>query len=260
MKLGKELLKTSIRKICSPRLQSKLRVFYVSRQIIKNQGFHEAEMNLLESLVLAGDCVADVGANVGAYTKELSRLVGSGGRVYSFEPILENYRILQTVIQNVNLFNVRSFNAALGSTTGQFEMVIPDSAAFTGFYLAHLARPGDIGQRMWVETLTLDELWKSNGITDLDFIKCDVEGGELEVIQGGLELIQSQRPGWLLEVSREASSKVFGLFEALGYQAFVYNNRLIQTGGYRDKEFSNYFFFHPGSKSWSRMLPLTAEC
>ena len=92
MKLGKDLLKTSIRKICSPRLQSKLRVFYVSRQIIKNQGFHEAEMNLLESLVLAGDCVADVGANVGAYTKELSRLVGSGGKVYSFEPISENYQ------------------------------------------------------------------------------------------------------------------------------------------------------------------------
>ena len=259
MKSGSDFLKTSIRKICSPRLQRKLRLFYVARQVTKTQTFHEPEMRLLKSLVLAGDCVADVGANVGAYTKELSCLVGSRGSVYSFEPIPENYDILETVIGKLHLSNVRSFHAALGSTPGQREMVIPDSGTFVGFYLAHLAQPGDTGRRTTVDVLSLDAVWKKAGMSNLDFIKCDVEGGELEVIRGGLELIRSHRPGWLLEVSRDVSAEVFGMMHELDYQAFVYNDGLIRTEGYRDKEFSNYFFFHPRSKIWSRVLPLTAE-
>jgi FkbM family methyltransferase len=38
---------------------------------------------------------------------------------------------------------------------------------------------------MTVEVLTVDELWKENLMKDLDFIECDVEGGELDVIRGG---------------------------------------------------------------------------
>lgn len=258
MKSSNDFLKASIRRFCTPGLQSKLRHFYVSRQILKNRTFHEPEMNLLKSFVFRGDCVADVGANVGAYTVELSHLVGSNGNVYSFEPISENYDILQTVVRKGGLSNVRSFHAALGSAAGQCEMVIPDSAAFIGFYLAHLAEPEDSGRRMTVEVRTLDDFWRTKAITDLDFIKCDVEGTELEVIRGGLELIESQRPGWLLEVSRETSGELFGLLRTLGYQAFVYADNLIRTESYRDKEFSNYFFFHSRSKIWSRVLPLTA--
>jgi FkbM family methyltransferase len=259
MKSGTDLLKDSIRKFCPSGLQSKLRVFYVSRQILKNQSFHEPEMVLLKSLIVRGDHVGDIGANVGAYTMELSHLVGSDGHVYSFEPIAENYNILEKVVRRGRLANVRSFYAALGSVEGHCEMVIPDAAAFTGFYLAHQAHPGDSGRRETVEMLTLDSLWKANVLPKLDFIKCDVEGAELDVIRGGLELFRTQRPGWLIEVSRETSGELFGLLFGLGYKAFVYADKLIRTGAYRDKEFSNYFFFHPGSKIWSRALPLTAE-
>jgi hypothetical protein len=83
MKSGTDLLKVSIRRFCPSGVQSKLRLLYVSRQILKSQTFHEPEMRLLKSFVFRGDCVADVGANVGAYTMELSRLVGDNGNVYS---------------------------------------------------------------------------------------------------------------------------------------------------------------------------------
>jgi FkbM family methyltransferase len=167
----------------------------VTRQILKNRSFHESEMNLLKSFLSSGDSVADVGANVGAYTMELSHLVGSEGNVYSFEPIAENYDILQTVVRRGGLSNVRLFYAAVGSTPGRCEMVIPESGAFIGFYLAHRAQPGDSGRRETVEMLTLDKLLKTNVIVRLDFIKCDVEGAELDVITGGLDLLRSQHPG-----------------------------------------------------------------
>lgn len=255
MMSGLDLLKSTIRTVCSQRLQSRLRLIYVARQVVNSHSFHESEMNILKSLVHAGDHVADVGANVGAYTLELSRLVGSQGHVYAFEPITNNYDILQRVIRKAGLSNVHTFYAALGAEAGECEMVIPDSDAFTGFYLAHRAEPGDTGQRKKVEMLTFNDLWKSKVVSRLDFIKCDVEGGELAVVRGGAELIENQRPGWLMEVSRDTSSEVFRFFHEFGYLAFVYDHKLVQTQGYRDKEFSNYFFFHPGSLAWKGAAP-----
>jgi FkbM family methyltransferase len=202
-------------------------------------------MQALKSLVSPGNSVADIGANVGVYTKELSSLVGSTGHVFSFEPIVDTFEILRAVITKANLCNVHPFNVALGSQPAEHEMVIPDLGGFTGYYWAHFARSGDTGRREKVKVLTLDELWKANTIKRLNFIKCDVEGGELEVIRGGLGLIGSQLPGWLLEVSRETSDELFRIFKGFGYQSFVYDKQLIKTEGYRDKEFSNYFFLHP---------------
>jgi FkbM family methyltransferase len=247
MGLGKETLKKVVLKTCSPQLQRRIRRLFLVRQVLERRGFREPEMLALKSLVSPGNSVADIGANVGVYTKELSSLVGPTGHVYSFEPILDTFEILQAVISKANLSNVSSFKAALGSQPAEHEMVIPDLGGFTGYYWAHLARTGDSGRREKVKVLTLDGLWKSNSIQRLDFIKCDVEGGELEVMHGGLALIQSQLPGWLLEVSRETSDEVFRILKDFGYRAFVYDSRLVEVDGYRDKEFSNYFFLHPKS-------------
>jgi FkbM family methyltransferase len=243
---GKEILK-KVLQTCSPQLQQRVRRLYLVRQVLGDRGFREPEMLVLKSLISLGDSVADIGANVGVYTKELSSLVGPLGHVYAFEPVLDNFEILQAVITKGNLSNVLSFKAALGSQPGEYEMVIPDLGGFTGYYWAHLAEAGEAGRREKAKVLTLDGLWKANKIQRLDFIKCDVEGAELEVIKGALRIIASQLPGWLLEVSRETSDEVFRLLNGFGYRAFVYDDRLVEVDGYRDKEFSNYFFLHPKS-------------
>ena len=90
-------------------------------------------------------------------------------------------------------------------------------------------------------------------LPSLDFIKCDVEGSELEVLQGALKHLRAARPGLLFEVSKETSDAVFGLLRSLGYEAFVYTGKLVRTECYRDKQFSNYLFFHPESKVWQRL-------
>jgi FkbM family methyltransferase len=243
MPLGKEILKKLLQ-TCSPQFQQQIRRLYLVRQVLGDHGFREPEMLALKCLISLGDSVADIGANVGVYTKELSSLVGPTGHVYSFEPVLDSFEILQAVITKGNLSNVLSFQAALGSQPGEHEMVIPDLGGFTGYYWAHFAGTGDSGRREKVTALTLDGLWKAKKIQRLDFIKCDVEGAELEVIKGALRIIASQLPGWLLEVSRETSDEVFRMLKNFGYRAFVYEGRLVEVDGYRDKEFSNYFFLH----------------
>jgi len=252
----KAFLKHMVWKFGSPRLRQLLRRSYLSRLVLTNRGSHEPEFAAMRLLLAAGDCIADVGANVGIYTKEFSSLAGQTGLVYSFEPVRDTYDILENVVRRLPLRNVRTFRAALGEKHSQREIIIPDNGDFTGYYWAHFASPGEGGGREIVDVLTLDELANSGVVPRLQFIKCDVEGSELEVFCGARELLRQQKPGLLVEVSRESSEKVFSLFRELGYCAFTYSAVLQATESYREGEFSNYFFFHPASPMWPRLAPL----
>src|SRR5262245_57949664 len=111
---AKQIAKEFIARSCSPRLQQKLRQIYAIHQVTHGRHFREPELALIAQLVSNGDVVADIGANVGVYTKELSMAAGPFGRVFSFEPILETYEILVGLIQKAQLHNVCAIHAAIG--------------------------------------------------------------------------------------------------------------------------------------------------
>lgn len=248
----KSILKQIIANCCGRELQHKIRRYYAVRQIVHGNQFREPEMQVIRSVVNLGDHVADIGANVGVYTLDFSVAVGLDGRVYSFEPVDENYDILIALVAKLGLDNVTTFHAALGSETTKGEIVIPQMDGFRGFYWAHLADPNDAGRREKVEVLKLDDLYERGAVDTLSFIKCDVEGSELEVLRGAVNIVNACRPTWLMEISRKTSVQVFDFFKDLGYEAFVYRGCLTPTNAYRDGEFSNYFFFHKTEKPLGR--------
>lgn len=129
----KQAVKELIFKRCGPGLQHKLRRLNVVHEILHDLHAREPEMALLKSLVTKGDWVADVGANVGIYTKEISAIVGAEGKVFSFEPVGENYDILTTFIRKARLANVSTYRVAVGSALTQCEIVIPNMTGFTSF-------------------------------------------------------------------------------------------------------------------------------
>ena len=257
MSKSRDVLKWVVAKTCPPALQQKIRGAYLSRRVLGAHEFHEPEMVVLKSLIGPGEAVVDIGANVGAYTKELSRLVGARGSVFAFEPVAANHQILQTVVRKGRLANVQCFRMALGAKIEQREITIPALGGFTGYYWAHFARPGEGGEK--VDVSTLDTMRRQGNLPAIDFIKCDVEGSELEVLDGAAGLLGMDHPAWLIEVSRETSAKVFAVLTSSGYQAFVYSNGLVPTAAYRDGEFSNYFFFHPASKAWARVASVRRD-
>jgi FkbM family methyltransferase len=252
-------VKSLFRRTFSPALQHALRRSYLARQIARDGGNREPELAIVRRLVCPGDFALDLGANVGVYTRELSSLVGPEGQIYSFEPVSSNYEILQAVVRIARLRNVKLFHAAVGSLSGQADIVIPERGDFTGYYQAHLAVPTDNGLRECVTVYALDELWKQGLIERADFIKCDIEWGELEALRGAAELIKSLKPALFLEVSRDSSEAVFHLLKVLGYRAFVFSGALRETETYRDREFSNYFFFCAQSSIWKRVIPLIGD-
>ena len=260
----KDLLKSLMSRLLSSRVQHAIRRSYLSRRVIQRKGSVEKELAFLSHLIVAGDSVADIGANVGVYTRELSTLATDLGTVYSFEPVSSNYDILCSVVDRARLTNVHTFRVALSDCLDRREFVVPESEAFSGYYLAHFKAEDESGIVEIVDVSTLDHLWRDGQIAGLDFIKCDVEGSELEVIRGASELVSACHPAWLLEISRGTSTAVFELLLSFGYRAYVYEGHLTETLRYRDGEFSNYFFIHPKSKIWRRLAnqqnePVAAE-
>jgi FkbM family methyltransferase len=246
-------LKRIIAKLPLRNVTHQLRCRYLTKTVIEDQKGHEADVQFVKEIVRPGDYVIDIGANIGLYTKHLSLLTGPSGKVISIEPLSQNVAVLECVIKKLNLKNVEILHGAVASTPGRGEVYVPETGTFEGFYLARFAKEGDKGERQLVEVFTLDQLLKQGKLDRVDFIKCDVEGAELEVLKGATTLLLHSNPSWLVEISREISEEVFSFMQSRGYYAFVYSGKILPTTHFQDGQFSNYFFFHPASKYWGKL-------
>lgn len=112
---------------------------------IRNGKFlsEEQEYTMLNEFISEGDWVIDIGANVGHYTKKLSDLVGSEGRVIALEPMPETFALLSN---NVRLFrnsNVTLFNIAASDKTDVVGMRVPRfKTGLKKFYRATITESG----------------------------------------------------------------------------------------------------------------------
>src|SRR6516162_10093868 len=85
----------------------------------------EEDAVLLPFLVVDGDCVVDVGASLGVYSRNLAKLVGPSGHVYAFEPIPLTYEFLSHNLKKLNLSQVEPLPYALSDGERKDVMVIP---------------------------------------------------------------------------------------------------------------------------------------
>jgi FkbM family methyltransferase len=171
--------------------------------------FEPRECAFVERFLQPGMTVLDIGAHHGFYSLLASRKVGPNGRVISFEPSPRERKRLTRHIK-VNLCrNVSVEGLALGRCTSQAELFVVEGMQ-TGF---NSLRPPDVTaacRKVLVPVLGLDEYLDQHGIHRVDFIKLDVEGGEIEVLRGAADLLRRQpRPIILCEVE-EVRTKPWG--------------------------------------------------
>jgi len=129
----------------------------------------------------AGDCVWDVGANVGLYSSVFSRAVGATGMVFAFEPSPTNFKKLIVAIGSLN--NVTSIPVALGDLDGRMAFAEgSDATGATSRVLGETATAD--GSGVEVDVRRGDGLVRDKAADDPDVIKIDTEGFELDVIRG----------------------------------------------------------------------------
>ena len=167
------------------------------------------------SNIISKDWVCfDIGAHCGVVSKMLLRSVGKCGYVYAFEPIDSNRDILNFRIHKSSKnTNFETIPYAIGSRDENVKMIRGDHSTTW-----HLANKNNEINSLNVECRTLDSF---NAILKKpDFIKVDIEGAEVDMIQGAKYFIENVRPIWLIELHGSESWSIFDYFLKRDYLIF----------------------------------------
>jgi FkbM family methyltransferase len=135
----------------------------------------------MQRFVRRGDVAYDIGANIGLHLALLSRQVGETGRVYAFEPNPALTRQLQATVAHMT--NATLFTSALSNEEGDATLFVSEGDHSLSSLANWTAGRFQTSAVQCART-TLDHLMKVKNLPSPNFIKCDVEGGELDVFEG----------------------------------------------------------------------------
>jgi FkbM family methyltransferase len=181
---------------------------------------------MFAQLVTTGQVVIEAGANIGAHTIHLAKLVGEQGAVFAFEP---QRIVFQTLCANLalnQLVNVVARQQGVGRQLG--EMVLPnvDPRVENNFGGLSLLSEG-AGEKVGI--VTIDSL----GLSRCDLIKVDVEGMEEEVVAGAVNTISKFRPLMYLENDRaEKSASLIRYLQSLNYRIWWHLSPLFNPNNF----------------------------
>jgi len=209
--------------------------------------FEPKETAFVRRSITAGSVCIDVGASFGWYSVLLSRLCGTAGHVHAFEPVPDTYDLLRRNLELNDCANVVANAVALDGSPAHKTLYIPDIGVSGSFAL----HPFDRSYRsLSVETQTLDDYVATHGLERLDFVKADIEGAELGLLQGAKRALSRFGPTLLLEVQGSSTAlfghepaDVFRELERYGYTAFSVDDDggLVEVGDTRG-ELPDYNF------------------
>ncbi|MGB8456535.1 MAG: FkbM family methyltransferase, partial [Candidatus Acidiferrum sp.] len=157
----------------------------------------------------------DVGANIGFFSLLAARIVGKKGRVVAFEADPEiAARLREHAARNAFGWITAEEKAVWSEPrTVFFERIDPAASPDRG--LGHVVS-ASAGDTIQVSAVSLDSYSETQPAPD--FIKCDVEGAEVEVFRGAQRLLKEKRPGIICEMHSEDNHRILSQeFARLGY-------------------------------------------
>ncbi len=168
------------------------------RRNILRGNIHESHVyHLIKKHIRPGTTVIDVGAHMGHYTIPFSRYAGPNGLVIAFEPQRSVFWELAMNATLNHLNNVKLYNYAL-SNEEKYSFMLHDAPVMNkvGFLNSGENKISDSGKGNRVKIKTLD----SFNFTNVSLIKIDVEGLEIDVIEGSKDTIARYKPILLVEI------------------------------------------------------------
>jgi len=179
--------------------------------------------HFIEKYVRPGGVCFDIGANVGAMTLGCALATGPNGQVFAFEPGPYFPRLVHNLRLNPKLADiVVPLRFGLAERTGRLFWTEDATNRGNGSLLPQ----GEIA----VPVTTLDQFFRDQNLSRLDFIKIDVNGAEFEVLLGARETLAAYHPVIYYATNRtclgsrsaEVYRKTEALLRSLGYSLYKF--------------------------------------
>ena len=193
----------------------------------------EYEVFNLKKLINKKGSALDIGANYGLYTFGLTK-VKNVNKIYSFEP---NSHLTKNFKKNNK--KIKVYNYALSDKNSIKILAIP----IINNYEYHGWGSVETGKNIWPKKFVVFKKKKVSckkldffNFKNINFIKIDVEGHELQVLKGGKKFFLKNKPNCLIEVRKKNLPNVKKFFRNLNCNySFIKNNQLHE---------SNYLFIN----------------
>jgi len=197
---------------------------FIQRTIFLTGLWDSNVRSVIVDLLQDGDVFVDAGANVGYFTLLAAKLVGSSGRVFSFEPNPATLELMRRNIEINSYDNIKVYEAGL-SDRDNTGVLFLDNEGNSGA----ASQRQNYGVKVPINLVTLDSILEENSVGQVRLVKIDVEGSEIQVLRGAERLLSSlNAPNVLCEVSELSLIKMgggkdelFSLMRGHGYQAKI---------------------------------------
>lgn len=225
-KAGQHVLKTihGVQLLIDPSIDNG-----VELSLYETGTYEKGTIQLLHRFLQPGQTYLDIGANIGLMSSIASGIVGNKGKVLAVEANPKTVEILQHNLALNACTNVSIFPFALGDAPGKATLYENWNVNRGGASL--LAQDNEEGIEVAVDTI--DNVFKNDAI---HLVKIDVEGFELEVLNGGIEVLKTQRPVLIIEVSEQREQTVgVSPQEIAAFVRSLGNYRLFKQKGSKER-------------------------
>lgn len=186
--------------------------------------------------------IFDVGANIGQSALKF-RVAFPKAKMYCFEPVKETFETLKKNMADYD--NVTYHKIALGSTEGESEIYLTGQSNASS-----LIKPCVVTGSEKVMLRTIDGFASDNQIKQIDILKIDAEGFDLEVLKGAKNMFLSQQISFVLtEVSFDPNDARQVLFDdirsyllPMGYALFGVYDQQLEWSGEKRLRYANVCF------------------
>ena len=202
---------------------------HMQRRIFWMGYYSQDVIQVIKRRLRPGMTFVVVGAIIGEISLVAAKIVGPQGCVLAFEPVDALADRLQEHVDRNGLEHVRVVRMGLSDQDGT--ALIYDSCGQGEAHDEHqglCSLFGDPSRNAALQTIKLgrlDALLSGSGLERVDFIKIDIEGGELACLRGAESLLRKHRPALIVEIQSESARRagyrpadILDLLSALGYE------------------------------------------
>ncbi|OGU40308.1 MAG: hypothetical protein A2X61_10850 [Ignavibacteria bacterium GWB2_35_12] len=194
-------------------------------------------IRFIKKTLKKGDIVIDIGANVGYLSLTFAQIIGDLGKVYGFEPEKRNFEIFN---ENIKLNGFKNIHP--------YKLAVSDNNKIIKLYLSKNENQGIHSTLLHTDTLSenfeeieaiiLDDFVIQNKIYKIDLVKIDVEGAEIDVVNGMKNILRDKKPVLILELVSELQklkNMTTSDFKKMMHNEFNYSSYIINEKGFLNK-------------------------